>query len=592
MSADPRDVFDEVDAETSELSNESPSTAVYLHQVKEELDDEWYQKEHKTERIGAYRIQDKLGEGGMAMVYRAQQLSTDREVAVKVVSLKGGARNDMAQQVFREASALAMIDHPNVISCFGFGEDKGRMYMALEILDGKDTADVIVDEGNKPFELERLFDISLQAIAGFQMVYKAGFIHRDIKPANIFLNNDGVVKVADLGLAWKGADVSMENIKSGAMGTPAYMSPEQVFDEVELDVRSDIYSMGATIFFYATGRTPFLGDDPMEVMKQAITETPPDMREINPNIPEGLCRVVVKAMQKDREHRYPNWKQFYDDLSLVRDGEEPQNADIVNELQQLMQDQGAFVAEKSGGSLNLVIVAFVVVVLAIIGFVVYQNSSEVVTEDDDPDPLTTETVAESTSVYELTGFAAQGEASMHNNYIALNGGVLRCDQSAALIKSIKKSDVFSVELVVTPANNTQGGPARIITFSKTYASRNFTIAQDEGAYEVRVRTSTASSGLRPRIVADEVVKPNQKQHILFVREKGMHVLYVDGVEHVREEVYGHIGNWDEKCPLLLGNDIKQTAAWVGTIHSLDFVNKVIKADDAKQRYDKWLADSK
>ena len=347
MSADPRDVFDEADAETSEFSTESPSTAVYLHQVKSELDEEWYQKEHKTERIGAYRIKDKLGEGGMAQVYRAQQLSTDREVAVKVVSLKGGTRNDMAQQVFREASALAMIDHPNVIGCFGFGEDKGRMYMALEILNGKDTNDVIVDNGNQPFSNEKLFDISMQAISGFQMVYNAGFIHRDIKPANIFLNNDGVVKVADLGLAWKGADVSMENVKSGAMGTPAYMSPEQILDEVELDVRSDIYSMGASIFFYATGRTPFLGDDPMEVMKQALSENPPDMREINSNIPDGLCRVVNKAMQKDREHRYPNWKQFYQDLELVRDGNEPVNADIVNELQELIRETGAFTAQST-----------------------------------------------------------------------------------------------------------------------------------------------------------------------------------------------------------------------------------------------------
>ena len=96
MSADPQDVFDEVDDETSEFSSESPSTAVYLHQVKSELDNDWYQKEHKTARIGAYEIKDKLGEGGMAQVYRAAQLNSDREVAVKVVSLKGGTRNDMA----------------------------------------------------------------------------------------------------------------------------------------------------------------------------------------------------------------------------------------------------------------------------------------------------------------------------------------------------------------------------------------------------------------------------------------------------------------------------------------------------------------
>ena len=172
MTDVPTDVFDEADGEAPEhFPTDCPSTAVYLKQVKSELDKDWYQKEHKTERIGAYVIKDKLGEGGMAQVYRATQMSTNREVAVKVVSLKGGTRNDMAQQVFREASALALIDHPNVINCYGFGEDRGRMYMALEILDGHDSNDIVVFNNNKPLDNEQIFNIAMQAIAGFQMVY-------------------------------------------------------------------------------------------------------------------------------------------------------------------------------------------------------------------------------------------------------------------------------------------------------------------------------------------------------------------------------------------------------------------------------------
>ncbi len=589
MTADPQDVFDEADDETSEFSADGPSTAVYLHQVKSELDEDWYQKEHKTQRIGAYRIKDKLGEGGMAQVYRAEQLNSDREVAVKVVSLKGGTRNDMAQQVFREASALAMIDHPNVISCFGFGEDKGRMYMALEILDGKDSHDLIEDNGMQPFSLDKIFDISLQAISGFQMVFKAGFIHRDIKPANIFVNNDGVVKVADLGLAWKGADVSMENVKSGALGTPSFMSPEQILDEEELDVRSDIYSMGATIFFYATGRTPFIGDDPMVVMKQALSESHPDMREFNSQIPEGLVQIVNKAMQKDRKMRYENWKDMFADLELVRDGKAPENAAVVNEVEEIIRQSGAFTAQKKESSNGLIIGIFVVIVAAVIGAVVLTGGSEGEKPDKDPkqtqQPNNGEIVRH--SIFDLKNGKISGEASIHKDHISLNGGVIHYADMSSLINEIKASKQFSVEIVVSSANNTQAGPARIVTFSKTYAARNFTIAQNKEAYEVRVRNSTAISGLRPRFVLEKSVTPNAAQHLLFVREKDHHVLYLNGKEVLRVGVFGHVGNWDESFPMLLGNDIKNSSPWIGTIHKLDFILAEYNAADAAKAYEAW-----
>lgn len=590
MTDHSRDVFDEADAEADEetgaFSAESPSTAVYLHQVKSELNDDWYQQEHKTERIGAYKIKGKLGEGGMAQVYRAEQMSSDREVAVKVVSLKGGTRNDMAQQVFREASALAMIDHPNVISCFGFGEDKGRMYMALEILDGKDSHDLIEENGNRPLSLDKIFDISMQAIAGFQMVYKAGFIHRDIKPANIFVNNDGVVKVADLGLAWKGADVSMENMKSGALGTPSFMSPEQIIDEVEIDVRSDIYSMGATIFFYATGRTPFSGDDPMAIMKQALNEEPPSMRSINPSVPEALDKVVHKCMQKDRDLRYASWKELYSELELVRDGKEPVNTGVLNEAQELARTQAIAATATKKSSNGFIVGIFVLVVITVLGIVIAKTVSAAPDDETDAPVETPTAEAPVFSVFDLY-FVADGEAVKHKDYISLNGGMLRCDDTTELIQTLKKHKYFSVELILTPANCTQGGPARILTFSQSYAARNFTVAQEKDAVEVRVRSSTALSGLRPRFVAAGSLEPNRAHHLLFVRDSAHHILYLNGQEVLRTKIYGHIGNWVDSFPLLLGSDIEKSAPWHGTLHKLDFICTALSKADAEAHYKAW-----
>ena len=224
----------------------------------------------------------------------------------------------------------------------------------------------------------------------------------------------------------------------------------------------------------------------------------------------------------------------------------------------------------------------VVLVLAV---VIFGGGAEEVV--DDPVDENGGNAGKTFAVYNLPRFQAEGQATMNKDFINLNGGILRCDDTKSLIDEIVAADQFSVELIITPGNASQSGPARILTFSKTYAARNFTIAQEKDTYEVRVRTSTALSGLRPRFVTEAVVTPNKAQHLLFVREKDHHVLYVNGAEAVREKVYGHIGNWDDSFPLLLGNDIKKAAPWYGTIHQLNFMTKELNANQAKEHYETW-----
>lgn len=576
MSADPQDIFEQADKDSPDFAVEGPSTAVYLHQMKKEIDADWYGQDHKEQRVGAYRLLDKLGEGGMAIVYRATQLSTNREVALKVVSLKGGTRNDMAQQVFREASALAMIDHPNVISCFGFGEDKGRMYMALEILKGKDSHDLIADNGNLPFANDILFDICKQAISGFQMVYKAGFIHRDIKPANIFVNDTGVVKVADLGLAWKGADISVEGAKAG-LGTPSYMSPEQVLGELEIDVRSDIYSMGASMYFYATGRAPFIGDDPMDVMRQVLNNTPADMCSINDDIPEGLSLIVNKAMQKNRELRYATWKEFNQDVDAVSRGQMPQHAEVVNELQQVIDEHGAFSAENNGVAGKIIIAATLLALIAgAVSFVFadpeHDHYDSVVHDDDAASAQHTD--MRKIQLSQLGAATLSGSVHKTVHGYQVQSGACTFSQTESLLNTMIQNNVFTVELTLTPEKDNGRELARIMTFSRAYGSRNFTIAQKGTSYEIRVRTSDSQSGLKPRFVIENVVTVGQQQHLLFVRNAKQHILYINGRKVLAVDVFGSLDNWDNKYPLILGNDIKGSSPWSGHIHDITFYSTV------------------
>src|SRR4051812_43641373 len=211
--------------------------------------------------IGPWLVGDKLGEGGMGSVYHARHVSAGGEVALKVVTV-GQRPRDELDQVTREAMAAAAIRHPNVVAVHSFGEDTGKLYLALELVPGGDTKRLLAAHPRGLPE-ERVIALALDAALGLAAIHRAGLLHRDIKPSNIFLGADGAAKLADFGLAR--ARATRAEDPHAAVGTPSFMSPEQARLE-DLDPRTDIYSLGATMFFWVTGQPPFHAEDAWETV--------------------------------------------------------------------------------------------------------------------------------------------------------------------------------------------------------------------------------------------------------------------------------------------------------------------------------------
>ena len=206
--------------------------------------------------IGGYRITGVLGEGGMASVYEAEQVSIGRKVALKIMSSALAEDSVSAERFMREARAVGQINDPHVITIFDVGCEDGKYYMALELLQGGDVRHYIEAAGGK-ISPQRAIEIFSDMVHGLTAIEDVGLLHRDIKPANIFLTTDGRAKLADLGLARSTMGDDRMTMTGQTVGTPAFMSPEQARGNAELDIRSDIYSLGATLYYMVCGRPPF-----------------------------------------------------------------------------------------------------------------------------------------------------------------------------------------------------------------------------------------------------------------------------------------------------------------------------------------------
>ena len=263
--------------------------------------------------IPGYRIEGVVGTGGMGTVYLARQLSLDRPVALKVMSTAWASDPVFAARFVREAYAAAQLGHPNVVQIFDIGEHGTARYFSMEYVAGQCLADLIRTDG--PLDVETAVGYALQAARGLKHAHDRGIIHRDVKPDNLLLDKHGVVKVADLGLV-KTPDLSayqdrLTDSDSGlhtlppdmtgvrmALGTPAYMAPEQCRDATAVDHRADIYSLGCTLYALVTGRQPFDADDSLSLMKKQAYEPPVPPEQLNPRIPPELSAVILRMMAK------------------------------------------------------------------------------------------------------------------------------------------------------------------------------------------------------------------------------------------------------------------------------------------------------
>ncbi len=252
--------------------------------------------------IAGFRLLGRLGKGGMGSVYKARQLSMDREVALKVLDPALARDQDFVERFLREARAMGAIAHPHVVSCYDAGQDGRHLYIALELMTGGDVAGLLADNGGR-LPLRRALEIVRDAAEGLEALHQAGLIHRDLKPANLFLTIDGRAKVADLGLARAELGDERMTQTGTVMGTPAFMSVEQARGEQDLDIRSDIHALGATLYMLLTGAQPFTGNSPFAVVAQVINQPFPDPRRVLPTVPAAVAELVLRCTERERSRR-------------------------------------------------------------------------------------------------------------------------------------------------------------------------------------------------------------------------------------------------------------------------------------------------
>ena len=269
------------------------------------------------DRIGKYRIIELIGEGGMGTVYRAQQLSMHREVALKVLSFKKEKIDPMLRKRFiNEARTAGKLNHENIIHVFDVAKHGDTFYFSMELIDGDTVGDLL--KSRERFDAVTSLTIAKGVLNALTAAGKLGIIHRDIKPDNIIITRGGIIKVSDLGLAKradidKGGSITQEGV---VMGTPHYMSPEQARGE-NLDRRSDIYSLGATLFHMLTGRTPFTGKSSYAIIAEVMRGDFPYPSDVEPSIPIHVSDMVEKMMAHSPDERYDSAEDVLRDIERI-----------------------------------------------------------------------------------------------------------------------------------------------------------------------------------------------------------------------------------------------------------------------------------
>ncbi len=286
-------------------------------------------KESKTavQQIPGYKILGKLGAGAMAVVYKGQQLSLNRTVAIKVLPKRFTENPEYVERFYKEGQAAGKLNHNNIVQAFDVGEAGGYHYFVMEYVEGKTVYEELA--AGKVYSEQDALDIIIQVAHALAHAHERGLVHRDVKPKNIIIDKDNVAKLADMGLARETTDIEAAKTEQGkAYGTPYYIAPEQIRGKIDIDGRADIYGLGATFYHMVTGRVPFMADDPSDVMRKHLREEliPPD--HINTALSAGVSEVIETMMAKRKEDRYDNAEELLEDLQAIQQGQPPVQAHL------------------------------------------------------------------------------------------------------------------------------------------------------------------------------------------------------------------------------------------------------------------------
>ncbi len=556
--------------------------------------------------IGPYRLISLLGRGGMGVVYEAVHQVTGRAVALKVVDLTGDHLKHHLEQVTHEAMAMAALRHPHIVTCYSFGEDGRHLYLALELIRGGDTADLVKRHGGRLDEAT-IRALAGQCLQGLAAIHRAGLLHRDIKPANILLDEHGNAKLADFGLACfdrKKDDAAVDGGRPGIMpenGTPAYMPPEAITSDCTPDIRGDLYSLGVTMYYWAVGSSPFSAGSSFVTMQKVLAGGAPDLGSLRPEFSAELVAIIATAMQARRELRHADPEAM---LRALR-GEAATPAPVTLPAAPITPPTPASSPRLRTPwyrdrrmiplAAALAVVALLLMVPARVGARGDgTDATATTTAPADPGPAQQAAGAGYRVAWlgdPLVRFVEIGAVTYSHAGEHLHlADEAWLDGTAApsLTRLLRTAGGFSVELVIVPANLTQEGPARIFSIGVTARAANLMIGQSGSRLELRVRTTvTNPDGTRPHLVSDDGVLREGRHHVVVVRSGHQHVVYVDGVLRGACDVPGDLSNWDDAYPLCVGNDHRGGFPWNGACEKLVLASRPWTAEEVATRYRRW-----
>jgi eukaryotic-like serine/threonine-protein kinase len=299
--------FEDVAVEKKFITNDQ-ATALALAYKRLKKDNE-----KKKWHIKGYEIYSKLGEGGLGVVFKAKQISMNRLVALKILHKRWLNDEEFKQRFLVEARLVGKLSHQNLIKVYDVGREDWKLYFSMEYVEGETLEHLIEREG--PLDCVRAIDLTLQILRAIRYISRFDIVHCDIKPSNILMTTDGVAKLGDFGFVKSNIEIDVTE-EGSVLGTPDYISPEQAMGK-EVDFRSDIYSLGVTLYHMVAKRPPFDGTV-STIMRAHIRESLPNPRDVNPNVPEGLVKVIEKMTCKEPNDRYRTCEELFEELEAVK----------------------------------------------------------------------------------------------------------------------------------------------------------------------------------------------------------------------------------------------------------------------------------
>ncbi|NLE29481.1 MAG: protein kinase [Phycisphaerae bacterium] len=288
-------------------ANAAPLEATQPLETKANLNSSSIDEDFSWEgrKLGRFEIIETLGQGAMGVVFRAHDPDLKRDVALKILAkqfIRSQKKTYRLEQFIREARSAARLSHPYTVTVYEIGQDQGWFFIAMELVEGKTLLDLVMKK-RKRVPMEQVCELVAEAAEALSAAHKLGIVHRDIKPSNLMLTKDGRIKVADFGLAQLAEDGDDFELPTKAVGTPYWMSPEQCKGQTAIP-QSDVYSLGAVLFFALTGEVPFKGKTKQEILKQHVNSPVPDPRSYRKEVSDGLVRIIRRAMAKNPAERF------------------------------------------------------------------------------------------------------------------------------------------------------------------------------------------------------------------------------------------------------------------------------------------------